>query len=185
MDELYLVPFARRMSISEERSWLPSARRGEPWALEQLYACYQPQVYALCHRLLGRADDAEDATQATFVQAFRALGKFRGDSTAKTWIYRIALNQALGILRKRARSDEPLDETLPAPESAGPSAERLAVTASLRGLKPDHQAVLVLRFWEELSYEEISGILGVPLPTVKMRLSRAKAEFRKQYGSEP
>jgi RNA polymerase sigma factor (sigma-70 family) len=62
---------------------------------------------------------------------------------------------------------------------------RLAVTASLRGLKPDHQAVLVLRFWEELSYEEISGILGVPLPTVKMRLSRAKAEFRKQYGSEP
>jgi RNA polymerase sigma-70 factor, ECF subfamily len=185
MDELYLLPFVRRMSVSEERSWLPSARRGEAWALERFYVCYQPQVYALCHRLLGRTEDAEDATQATFVKAFRAIETFRGESAAKTWLYRIAVNEALTLLRRRGRTGEPLDEELSTADDATPATERVAIDDALRRLKPEHRTALILRFWEELSYEEIAGILNVPLSTVKMRLSRAKAEFRKHYGGEP
>ena len=96
----------------EEQRWLDAAQHGEEWALEQFFQCYQPAVYALCYRLLGRAEDAEDATQAAFVRAFVALPKFRGGSQVKTWLYRIAVNEALGLLRKRGNAPVELDETL-------------------------------------------------------------------------
>src|SRR5258708_36211861 len=79
-----------RAEASDEQRWLPAARRGEPWALEQLDHCYQPQVYALCYRLLERVEDAEDAGQATFLRAVRALPRLRGESSARTWLYPIA-----------------------------------------------------------------------------------------------
>jgi RNA polymerase sigma-70 factor (ECF subfamily) len=170
-----------RAEAPDEQGWLPAARRGEPWALEQLYHCYQPQVYALCYRLLERVEDAEDAVQATFVRAFRALPRFRGESTARTWLYRIATNEALGALRRRRESPPLEEETLSFPDRASSVIERLAVRAVLARLSPEHRAVLVLRLWEDLSYSEIAAVLGISLPAVKMRLNRARAEFRKQY----
>src|SRR5256885_1741092 len=95
-----------RAEEPDERRWLQSARRGELWALERLYQGYHAQVFALCSRLLGRAEDAEDAAQATFVRAFRALPGFRGDSSTRTWLFRIATNEALGMLRRRRESPE-------------------------------------------------------------------------------
>ncbi len=165
----------------DESSCLTAARQGELWAMEQLYHCHQPQIYALCYRLLERAEDAEDAVQATFVRAFRALPRFRGESSARTWLYRIATNEALGMLRRR-RDAPPIEEADPAsPDGAAAVLERLAVRAALARLTPDHRAILVLRAWEELSYTEIAGVLGISLPAVKMRLNRARAEFRKHY----
>ena len=82
MDTAYSARWLRPAPPVEAPGWLAAARHGEPWALEQFYDCYQPAIYALCHRLLGRAEDAEDATQATFVRAFRQLGGFRGDCSA-------------------------------------------------------------------------------------------------------
>src|SRR5438876_3537194 len=123
-----------RAEAPDEQAWLPAARRGEPWALERLYHCYQPQIYALCFRLLERAEDAEDAVQASFVRAFRALPRFRGDSTARTWLYRIATNEALGILRCR-RAAPPLEETCASsPDGTAAVVERLAVRAALARL---------------------------------------------------
>jgi RNA polymerase sigma-70 factor (ECF subfamily) len=169
-----------RAEAPDRSDWLAAARRGEPWALEQLYQHHQPQVYALCYRLLERAEDAEDAVQATFVRAFRALPRFRGDSSARTWLYRIATNEALAILRRRR--PEPAEEPEGiSPDGAAAVVERLAVRAALARLTPDHRAILVLRLWEELSYTEIAGVLGISLPAVKMRLSRARAEFRRYY----
>jgi RNA polymerase sigma-70 factor (ECF subfamily) len=181
VETAYSAALPPRAEAPDEQSWLPAARRGEPWALEQLYHRYQPPVYSLCFRLLGRAEDAEDAVQATFVRAFRALPRFRGESTARTWLYRIATNEALGILRRR-RDTPPLEEeTVSLPDRSGSVVERLAVREAMARLSPDHRAILVLRLWQELSYTEIAGVLGISLPAVKMRLNRARAEFRKYY----
>jgi RNA polymerase sigma-70 factor (ECF subfamily) len=170
-----------RTQLHDEATCLAAARRGEPWALEQLYHRHQPQLFALCYRLLERAEDAEDAVQATFVRAFRALPRFRGESSARTWLYRIATNEALGILRRR-REAPPLEEAEPSTaDRAAAVVERLAVRAALARLSPDHRSILVLRLWEELSYTEIAAVLGISLPAVKMRLNRARAEFRKYY----
>jgi RNA polymerase sigma-70 factor, ECF subfamily len=174
-----------RAGMSDDQCWLAAARRGEPWALEQFYHTHQPQVYALCYRLLGRAEDAEDAVQATFVRAFRSLPRFRGDSAPRTWLFRIATNEALGLLRRRKTTPEWVEECHSAPDGTGLMLERLAVRAALARLSPDHRAILILRLWEGLSYNEIAEVLGITLPAVKMRLSRAREHFRRYYEDEP
>lgn len=187
MERLISVGTFPQSTIVEEQRWLDAAQRGEDWALEQFFQCYQPAVYALCHRLLGRAEDAEDATQAAFVRAFVALPKFRGGSQVKTWLYRIAVNEALGLLRKRGNAPVELDESLlagMAGEAHETIQERIAVQRALSALKPEHRAILTLRFWEDLSYEEIAVVLNARLPTVKMRLARAREQFQKQYDVE-
>src|SRR5258708_4068165 len=114
------------MDQSAEQHWLPAARLGERWALERLYNAYQAQIYSFCHRLLRRVEDAEDATQTTFARAFRALPEFRGESSIKTWLYRIAVNEATSLLRKRRRATVFLDETVSVPDSARSVMERMA-----------------------------------------------------------
>ena len=172
---------AARVESTEEPGWLGAARQGEPWALEQLYHAHQPQIYALCFRLLQRQDDAEDAVQATFVRAFRALPRFRGQSRVRTWLYRIATNEALSMLRRRREGADWQEERHGTADATGGVVERMAVRAALGRLTPDHRAILVLRLWEELSYEEIAAVLGISLPAVKMRLNRAREQFRKYY----
>jgi RNA polymerase sigma-70 factor (ECF subfamily) len=186
VDTTVSLPFVRRAATLEEQSWLPAARMGEPWALERLYSDHQPQVYALCRKLLGSAADAEDVAQTVFVRAFRELPRFRGDSAVKTWLYRIAVNESLGALRRRRSATEPLDECLAAGcQGQGcygeVIVERLAVQAALATLSPDQRTILVLRFWEGLSYEEIAAVMRISLSAVKMRLLRARNEFRRRY----
>jgi RNA polymerase sigma-70 factor (ECF subfamily) len=170
-----------------EAQWLHAARNGERWALEQFYQRHYSQIYALCYRILGRSEDAEDAMQAAFVHAFRELPGFRGDSMARTWLYRIATNEAINSLRKRRRSvnETEADLAVSTPDAAPAVQRRLAVHSALSRLRPDHNVILVLRYWEDLSYEEICSVLNLSMPTVKMRLSRARAEFRRHYGEEP
>jgi RNA polymerase sigma-70 factor (ECF subfamily) len=181
VNELTLELAPSNVRAYDDRGWLAAAQRGEPWALERMYEENHAAVYALCHRLLGRSDDAEDATQSTFVQAFRALPRFRGAASPKTWLYRIAVNEATNLLRKRAKAPAPLEGDAPVGDGAPRVTEHVMVRGAMARLKPDHRVVLALRFWEELSYEEIAAVLGLPLPTVKMRLKRAKEAFRKAY----
>ena len=181
METVYAAQWLSDADARDEQNWLEAARAGESWALERFYHCFHAQTYALCHRLLGRLEDAEDATQATFVRAFRDLPRFRGDSSPKTWLYRIAVNEALGILRKRRDAWELKEEIASAGDAAPSCMERLAVRAALGRVKPAHQAILVLRFWEGLTYEEVAEVLGISLAAVKMRLKRARDEFRKYY----
>ena len=146
---MFSVHLPRQAVKGEEPGWLPAAMAGEPWALERFFHSYQPQVYSLCHRLLHRAEDAQDATQTTFIQAFRHLSRFRGRSGVKTWLYRIAVNESLALLRRRKETRElGPDEWVAEP---GPQvAERLAVQAALQAVSPEHRTALVLRFWEGL-----------------------------------
>ncbi len=173
---------------SPEQLWLPSARDGERWALEEFYRSYSSQIYSLCYRIVGGQDDAEDAMQAAFVQAFKELPRFRGDCMARSWLYRIATNESINLIRKRTKCDssgtEYTDDLASVPDSAGAVQLKLAVRSSLVNLKPEHRVILVLRYWEQLNYEEIASVLAVSLPCVKMRLSRARIEFRRLYGDE-
>ncbi len=164
-----------------EPEWLAAARRSERWALEALYEANRERVRRLCHRMLDRPEDAEDAMQSTFVRAFSSIERFRGECPVGAWVYRIAANQCIELMRKR-RDEPPVDEGLPGAEDpAGETLERLAIRAALRRVKPAHRVVLVLRYWEELSHQELAAALGVPVPVVKMRLNRARAEFRSKY----
>lgn len=181
VETVFTARWPAREAGGDEKCWLAAARMGEAWALERFYHQHQSRVYGLCMRLLARCEDAEDAMQATFIRAFRELPRFRGESSARTWLYRIAVNEALGMLRRR-RDLSPPDEHLAGPADTGLSAtERIAVQAALARLKPDHRAVLVLRFWEDLSYEEVAEVLGLSLSAVKMRVKRARDAFRKCY----
>jgi RNA polymerase sigma-70 factor (ECF subfamily) len=167
--------------MESPQEWLPAAQQGERWALEQFYALHHAQIYTLCLRMLGRAEDAEDAMQSAFVHAFRALPRFRQESCVKTWLYRIAVNEALSLLRRRRHAPAPLDENTPAIDGLPDLTQQLAVRQALAQVRPDTRTLLILRYWEQLSYEEIMAVLGFSLPTVKMRLSRARDEFRKCY----
>ncbi len=171
-----------------EAALIAAARGGEQAAFGQIYETHYRDVYRLCRRIVGGDADAEDALQATFVKAFTALARFRGECALRTWLYRIAVNEATTLLRQRAAfpvapigADE--DAAVGGLRAGGGDdaasiAERLAVRGLMETLRPDHRAILALRFWEELSYEEIAHVLNLSLPAMKMRLRRAKAEFR-------
>ena len=90
---------------ASEHEWLSAARNGERWALEQLYRSHNAPIYALCYRILGRSEDAEDAMQAAFVHAFRELPRFRGDCAARTWLYRIASNKWRRLTRSESAAE--------------------------------------------------------------------------------
>lgn len=165
-------------------AYLSLARTGEPDALALLYADYHAGIWRLCSRILRRDADAEDAVATTFVKAFAALPRFRGDASLKSWLYRIAVNESTTILRRAARTQTAPDAGSDIVGDSGNGfgiAERIAVRSVLDAIKPDFRVVLVLRYWEELSYSDIATVLGLPLPVVKMRLHRAKEAFRAAY----
>jgi RNA polymerase sigma-70 factor (ECF subfamily) len=161
-------------------AWILAARAGEPWALEHLYRIHVASVHALCARILGRRDDAEDAVQSTFVQAFRNLPRFRGDSSPKTWLYRIAVNQCISLLRKR-RDTDAIPESACADDNSPAWIMRESVSAVLSRLNAEHRTVLALRYWECMDCGEIASILGISISAAKMRLYRARIEFKRDY----
>jgi RNA polymerase sigma-70 factor (ECF subfamily) len=191
VDTAYSLPFlphvpanAAPEPCAEEAVWLTAAQRGESWALEAFYNGYQDRVFGLCRRLLVSPEDARDATQVSFVRAFRELPRFRGHSTVRTWVYRIAVNESLSMLRRRRETTGALDENATDGDGEPSLVERLAVRAALEQTKPAHRTILVLRFWEGLSCDEMALVLGISVSAVKMRLKRARDEFRHYYEIE-
>ena len=144
-------------------------------------------------RLTGCAEDAQDLLQETFLRAYEKLGKFHGESSFYTWIYRIAVNLALSGRRRRrptlrlieGRDGEP-GETPVDPRDNDPSLpmeraerERL-VQDALNALAPDHRVVVVMKEFDGLRYEEIAATLGIPVGTVRSRLHRARCDLRER-----
>lgn len=189
-----------------EASLIARLKAGEQNAFEELVNEYQPLVYALTLHALGNAEDARDATQETFLKIYRHFDRFRGDASLKTWICRIAINQAHSTERwwRRRRRDvtRSLDE--PADESGGVSTQLTSPTATpesqaiarerrrqleqaLAGLKKDFRLAVVLRDIQGLSYEEIASILEISVGTVKSRIARGREMLRtsiKQQGQQ-
>jgi RNA polymerase sigma-70 factor (ECF subfamily) len=166
---------------AEEPEFLPTAETNQLAAFEKLVRRNQTVVYRVALRMLGNGQDAQDATQDAFVQAWRALPYFRGESSLETWLYRIVTNRCLNLLRTR-HSAEPLLETREAslghPNHLAETRSELdALKDAIVRLPPDQRATLVLRELEGLSYEEIAHVLGTTVPAVKGRLHRARLEL--------
>lgn len=158
---------------------IAAARDGDLDAFESLVRRYQRPVFRVALRMLGSEADAEDVAQETFVQVWRSLARFRGDSAFATWLYRIATNRSLNVLAARrptvALSDGQVS-TLGDPGNALEGRERLrALTDGLLALAPEQRAVLVLRELEGLSYQEIADVLDVSVGAVKGRIHRSRA----------
>jgi RNA polymerase sigma-70 factor, ECF subfamily len=150
--------------------------------LAQLIDDHTAAVYHLAYGILRDPGLAEDAVQETMIKAWRSLGSFRGDSSSRTWILRIAHNTAIDLLRRRReRSVEPSDLVLEDGSTVDEPGRRLAARAELEllrqalaGLDELSRSIVVLREIEYLSYQEISETLDIPVTTVKTRLLRAR-----------
>lgn len=144
-----------------------------------------------CARYLDSAADVEDAVQETFISAYRFLARFEGRSSLKTWLTRIADNHCLQVLRRRQRYAEtmPFDEFMEAWEQtavqeapfANDESQRL-VTGLMAKLSPAAREALALRYWRELSFEEMASVLGVGVSASKMRVRRALDAAKEQLG---
>ena len=155
-----------------------------PVAAPALSAADRGFVYAVARRIVRSANDADDVTQDAMILAYRYRASFRGESKYRTWLYRIAVNESVGQLRKRRDPQELEDDSRPVADGAAAVVEQIAVQAALGRTCPAHRTVLVLRFWEGLTYEEMADVLGLSLGAVKMRLHRAREAFRKQYDED-
>lgn len=177
---------------NEEQRLISAAQAGDLDSFNQIVRLYETRVYNLCYRMLGDADAAADATQDTFISAFRHLSNFRGGAL-KSWLLRIATNTCYDVLRTRKRrpsvslDKEPDDESSRLdPPDPGASLDEImlqqelsaAIQRGLAELPEDQRIVIILSDIQGLAYEEIAHITGVQLGTVKSRLSRARAKLR-------
>ena len=167
------------------------AQSGEAGAFDRLVLKYRPRIMELAMRYTRNLADAEDATQETFIKAYRGLRHFRGDSAFYTWLYRIASNCARNFLQARRR--DLLNNTVdfaefrnaarqPAHLRDLATPEELALTADIRGtvnsaldgLSEEHRTVITLREIDGLSYQEIAAAMSIPVGTVRSRVFRAR-----------
>lgn len=157
-----------------------SACAGDRAAFEQLVAQYTPLVFRVALRIVGNAADAEDCVQDVWLAAWRSIGRYRGQAAFSTWLYRVTTNAALMLVRRR-RPALPLDGLsdigIDTPVSIEALAAADAVQRALRALTSDQRAVIVLREFEDLSYDQIATILDLSMPAVRSRLHRARIEL--------
>jgi RNA polymerase sigma-70 factor, ECF subfamily len=188
LDETSEQRFIERLIARDER------------AFNELVQAYEQRVFRLLLRMLGRRDEAEDMAQEVFVQVFKAIGTFRGDSKLGTWIYRIAVNLCKNRMKYLSRRHtgeqdelEPVAERTPLNEAKGGvtfgetsrpdhlvegfQLERI-VQECIAELDADFREVLVLRDVEDLTYEELCEVTGLPDGTVKSRLHRARGMLK-------
>jgi RNA polymerase sigma-70 factor (ECF subfamily) len=167
-----------------ERHIVSAARRGDADAFRELYRAYRDPVWTLVVSLVGDSSQAQDVMQNVFFKAFRGLGGFRFQSGLFTWMYRIAHNECLNHLRRREVPQVPLEaivgsgrEIDKARVSDLEEARRAALRDAVKQLPFKMREVVVLKYVEDLSYTEMSRILGCPPGTVASRLNRALAEL--------
>lgn len=154
---------------------------GKDSAFREIIERHQGRIYGLALRMMGNRADAEDLAQEAFLRAYSALPAYRQGSFG-SWLYRITVNLCLSALRdgRRTTAVDPADlESLSVADPDDPSAERShAVHEAIRSLDEHYRAVVVLRFMDDLSYDEIAQVLGVSHSAVETRLHRAKKRLR-------
>jgi RNA polymerase sigma-70 factor (ECF subfamily) len=169
-----------------ELDWLKRAQKGDDLAFARLVEAYQKPVYNLCYRMLGNAGDAEDAAQETFIRAYKAIRRYDLERKFSTWLLSIASNYCIDQYRRRKLPTFSVDalDTPDIPEKAAGMEAMLMqdehqakVAALLETLKPKDKAAIVMRYWYEYSYEEISEALSLSVSAVKSRLHRARKEL--------
>jgi RNA polymerase sigma-70 factor (ECF subfamily) len=156
---------------------------GQTGSFDELYHRHCTFIYNTCLGILGDPDDARDAVQDTFVQLWRSIPKFKGQSKFSTWLYRIAVNKCMDLLRAKPKWETP--SSIDWVEDAGsPRRDGFLehdVRQAVLKLKPEYRAVMVLYYFQQLSYDEIADSLGCSFDQVRIRLHRARKAFRTLY----
>lgn len=170
---------------------LARARKGDVEAFAELVRLFERRIRALLGRLLDDERDVEEAAQDTFVQAWRSLDRFRGEAAPFTWLYRIAVNEALQRTRRKRldtrsledvpgldREFDPLARSLPVEVAVENREVQAFLAERLRALPPDFRLPLVLRDVEGWSNREVAEALGISVPAAKSRIHRARMQLR-------
>jgi len=160
--------------------------RGDLLPFEELFKLHQRRVYAVCLRMTGNTAEAEDLLQEVFIQVFRKLGTFRGESAFTTWLHRLTVNQVLMHFRKKHSRNEQLTEDGELPEqviksrkTSFPILDRNALNEAIVKLAPGYRAVFVLHDVEGLQHLEIANLLGCSVGTSKSQLHKARMKMRR------
>jgi RNA polymerase sigma-70 factor, ECF subfamily len=172
--------------LNEEQSWLEQARRGDKVAFGKLIEAYQSPVFNLAYRTLGNAGEAEEAAQEAFIRAYTRLETYNPEHKFSTWMLSITSNYCIDLIRKRRAQLLSIDEPLPShpalmsERSQGPEAQAInseqeqLVQALLDTLPDEYRQTVVLRYWYDLSYEEIAEMMETTVSAIKSRLFRAR-----------
>ena len=180
------------MKERQEQQWIDAAREGDRDAFTQLIHLYEKRIFALTTRMCKNPADAEEAAQEAFLAAWQGLKFFRGDASFSTWLYRLASNACVDLMRKASRHKaaagpslndeetylEVADDSATPQELAERSELREQIEEGLQSLSPEHREVLILRELHQLSYEEIAQTLNLDSGTVKSRISRGRKSLR-------
>jgi len=182
---------------AQEAVFVSRLQANEDAAYDELVRVYHASIFHVAYRMLGDSNDAADSVQEIFLKVFRNVQRFRGESSLKTWIYRIAFSEILNRLRwwkRRFRSstvslDDQQDgrgpyihraSATPSPLQVLESKEReKAIQLALTKLSSEHRSIVILRDIEGFSYAEIADVLGISTGTVKSRLARARMDMKK------
>lgn len=181
-----------------EQELVRLAQQGDQSAFGQLVTDNEKRIYNLCRRLTGNEQDGEDLAQEAFLNAWKGLARFQGDSSFATWVYRLASNACIDHLRKEKRrqniasavsldddgGEDGWQKELPdnrySPQQELEQKEkRTAIEQALEQVSEEHKQILVMREMSGLSYGEISSVLGLEEGTVKSRIARARTAMRK------
>ena len=178
----------------QEEVWIHEARAGNKQSFSRLVEAYERPVYNLTYRMLGTPEEAEDAAQETFLRAYARLQQYNTDHKFSTWLFSIANHHCIDRLRKRRKTfvsidDNPVLQNLqneaPEPEETMLDAEQAQELQSLLSqLEPEYRTPLVLRYWEEYSYEEIAESMDLTVSAVKSRLFRARKQMADLYAAQ-
>ncbi len=162
----------------DEAELIARAQQADPTAFERLYRRHIDRVYGLCLRMTGERGEAEDCAQEAFIQAWRKLDRFRGDSAFSTWLHRIAVNAVLGRMRKSKREHDRIqvaaERETAIPAALADDAGLRDVAAAVDRLPPGARHVFVLYAVYGYSHEEASSMLGIAVGTSKAQMHRAR-----------
>ncbi|MGQ9653801.1 MAG: RNA polymerase sigma factor [Thermodesulfobacteriota bacterium] len=197
-----IAPRSENSHPHSEGRWIELAQEGDRESFERIVIAYQQKVFNLAFRLLGEREEAEDLTQEVFINVFRHIGEFRGESQFSTWIYQVTTNHCRNRLKYLRRRFHHVTESIDDPVSTeeGEMGREIPdegeipedqlyrrqvqelVQIALGRLRQEYREAVVLRDIQNLSYQEISEILGVPEGTIKSRLHRARWELKEILG---
>ena len=174
-----------------ETDAIARAKRGDPESFEGLYDLHKRRVYSLCLRMTGNTAEAEDLTQEAFLQLYRKISTFRGESAFSTWLHRLAVNVVLMHLRKKGLPLVSLEETLEPQQEDGPrkdfgapdnvlvgSVDRLNLERAIESLPPGYRVIFVLHDVEGYEHNEIAEMLDCSIGNSKSQLHKARMKLR-------
>ena len=187
--------FSRDLTAVPDRDLVVTAVSGIEGSFEELVRRYQRPISAYVYRMVGNYESALDLTQEIFIKVYSSLQRYRSEFKFSTWIYKIAHNAAIDHLRRTATREQslimgpendqfdlPVESTRPSPEQESERKERRGeIESVVRALPANYRELIILRHSQDLSYEEIVDVTGLPLGTVKNRLFRAREMMRQQF----